>query len=162
MEKGTWWHRTRLRYWISYSFQVYLQGQPSGIPGPRDKAGKDGARKITLHGRGLHQKICKQIWHMYVLRPWWDVTASGEGVGCCEATQWSMNTVLQLGWNQYMLWAKHLKSSYTEKDWPGLAIKLNMSQECSFVAKNANSLLGCIKRSVSRRLRLRSFLSTQY
>ena len=50
--------------------------------------------------------------------------------------------------------ANHLESSFAEKDLGVLVdTKLNMSLKCAFVAKNTNSLLGCIRQSVASRVR---------
>ena len=47
---------------------------------------------------------------------------------------------------------KQLEITLAEKD---LAVtvdtELDMSQQCPFVAKNANGLLGCIRKSIARR-----------
>ena len=66
--------------------------------------------------------------------------------------------VLHLGRNnpmhQYRLGADLLQSSSVER---GLGVlvdnKLTMSQQCALVAKKANGILGCIKRSVGSRAR---------
>ncbi|KAK4806877.1 hypothetical protein QYF61_012598 [Mycteria americana] len=66
--------------------------------------------------------------------------------------------VLHLGRNnprhQYMLGATQLESSLSEKDLGVLMdTRLNMSQQCARTAKAANSILGCIRKSVTSRLR---------
>ena len=66
--------------------------------------------------------------------------------------------VLHLGRNnpkhQYRLGADLPKSSSVEKDLGVLVdSRLTMSQECSFVAKKADGILGFIKNSVASRLR---------
>ncbi|KAK4829258.1 hypothetical protein QYF61_002544 [Mycteria americana] len=55
---------------------------------------------------------------------------------------------------QHRLGANQLESSFAEK-YPRVLVdtKLNMSQQCVFVAKKANSILGCIKKSVASRSR---------
>ncbi|PKU49158.1 rna-directed dna polymerase from mobile element jockey-like [Limosa lapponica baueri] len=66
--------------------------------------------------------------------------------------------VLHLGRNnpkhQYRLGADLLESSSEEK---GLGVlvdnRMTMSQQCALVAKKANDILGCIKKSVTSRLR---------
>ncbi|KAK4807114.1 hypothetical protein QYF61_018455 [Mycteria americana] len=60
--------------------------------------------------------------------------------------------VLHLGRNnprhQYMLGASQLERIFAEKD-----LGLNMSQQCAFVAKAANGILGCIRQSITSRSR---------
>ncbi|PKU46941.1 hypothetical protein llap_2776 [Limosa lapponica baueri] len=56
--------------------------------------------------------------------------------------------------HQYRLGADLLESSSEEKDL-GVPVdnRMTMSQKCAFVAKKANGLLGCIKKSVTSRSR---------
>jgi len=56
--------------------------------------------------------------------------------------------------HQYRLRADLLESSSVERDFRVLVDdKLTMSQQCALVAKKANGILGCIKRSVASRSR---------
>jgi len=56
--------------------------------------------------------------------------------------------------HQYRLGADLLQSSSVEKDLGVLVDdKMTMSQQCALVAKKANGILGCIKRSVASRMR---------
>jgi len=52
--------------------------------------------------------------------------------------------------HQYRLGVDLLESSSVERDQDD---RLTMSQQCALVAKKANGILGCIKRSVASRLR---------
>ncbi|CAM5152636.1 unnamed protein product [Eretmochelys imbricata] len=66
--------------------------------------------------------------------------------------------VLHLGWKNpmhcYRLETKWLDSSSTEKHLGDTVDqKLDMSQQCALVAKKANSILGCISRSIASRSR---------
>ncbi|PKU46282.1 hypothetical protein llap_3423 [Limosa lapponica baueri] len=66
--------------------------------------------------------------------------------------------VLYLGNNnamhQYRLGADLLESSSVEKDLGVLVDnRMTMSQQCALVAKKANDIMGCIKKSVASRLR---------
>ncbi|GAB0188180.1 mitochondrial enolase superfamily member 1 [Grus japonensis] len=56
--------------------------------------------------------------------------------------------------HQYRLGGDLLGSSSAGKDLRVLVDnKLSMSQQCALVGKKANGILGCIKKSVARRLR---------
>ncbi|KGL81229.1 hypothetical protein N309_07923, partial [Tinamus guttatus] len=65
--------------------------------------------------------------------------------------------VLHLGRNnprhQNRLGTDLLESSSAEKDLGVMMDKLTMRQQCALVAKKANGILGCIKKSISSRLR---------
>jgi len=55
---------------------------------------------------------------------------------------------------QYKLGDERLEHSPVEKDLGVLVDgKLNMSQQCPLTSQKANQILGCIKRSVARRVR---------
>ena len=67
-------------------------------------------------------------------------------------------TVLYLGKNncmhQYRLGTDLLERSSGKKDLSALVYnRLAMSQQCALVAKKANGILRCIKKTVARRLR---------
>ena len=53
--------------------------------------------------------------------------------------------------HQYKLGANQLESSPQEKDLGVLVdTKMNMSQQCTFVAKQVNSILRCVRNVASR------------
>lgn len=52
--------------------------------------------------------------------------------------------------HQYMLGADRLESSFAEKNMGILADKLNLSQQCAFVANKATIILCCIGKSRSK------------
>ena len=65
---------------------------------------------------------------------------------------------LHLGWNnhihQYRLGDDLLKNNSDEKNLGVLVDnRLAVSQQCAFVAKKVNGILGCIKKSMASRLR---------
>jgi len=70
--------------------------------------------------------------------------------GKCRDLQQGRNNTM----HQYRLGTDLLESSSVERD-PGVLVgnKLTMSQHCAVVAKKANGILGCIKKSVASRLR---------
>lgn len=56
--------------------------------------------------------------------------------------------------NQYMFGIMQLESSLAEKHLGVLVDSIwNMSQQCAFVAKTTNNILGCIKKSAACRLK---------
>ena len=56
--------------------------------------------------------------------------------------------------HQYKLGANLLERSSAEKDLSVLVdIRWTMSQHCALVAKKANGILGCIKKSIASRVR---------
>jgi len=56
--------------------------------------------------------------------------------------------------HQYKLEADQLESSFAEKALVVLVdTKLTMNQQCTLVAKVASSILGCIRSSITSRLR---------
>ncbi|PKU27615.1 hypothetical protein llap_22081 [Limosa lapponica baueri] len=65
--------------------------------------------------------------------------------------------ILHLGRNNpmhhYRLGVDLLESSSAERNFGVLVDKLTTSQQCALVAKKANGLLGCIKKSMANRLR---------
>ena len=64
-----------------------------------------------------------------------------------------LHTGRNIPMHQDRLGTDQLRSSFPEKD-PGVLVdKLVMSQQCARVAKAANSILGCIKKSIACRLR---------
>lgn len=53
---------------------------------------------------------------------------------------------------QYMLWANWLGNSLAAKDLRVL-VDTKLSQQCALATKNANSFLGCIRKSTASRSR---------
>ncbi|PKU46673.1 hypothetical protein llap_2990 [Limosa lapponica baueri] len=68
----------------------------------------------------------------------------------CRVLHLARNNPIQ----QYRLGADLLESSSVEKDSAVLVDnRMTVSQQCAFVAKKANDILGCIKKSVASRSR---------
>lgn len=62
-----------------------------------------------------------------------------------------------------MLGASWLESSFVDRDPEVLSDKkLNVSQQCALMAKTTNSLLGCVRKSITGRWREVVLPSAQY
>lgn len=69
--------------------------------------------------------------------------------GKCRALHLGRNNPM----NQCRLGADLLESSFEERDLGILVAKLSMSQQqCALAAKNANGVLGCMRKSIASKL----------